>query len=447
MLVFIGILLGIISSIIMQTVLAAVLPSVAEDLGNSQLYSWVFSGYLIISTITIPIFAKLADLFGRKRFYLGGMAIFLSGTLLCGTSQSMEQLVIFRLLQGFGAGISSPAAIAMISDIFPVAKRGKILGIMASAQVVANVAGPLIGGYFAESFGWQWAFWAALPIGVFAVIIVAVVFMEDTTHGPKIKARQVDFMGGLLLGIVTVLIIQGFKVLYIHGFVHTLINFAIAGLFFRLFVKQEKNHIDPVISSDLLKTKNIKVCLISTFLLGAVMYGIIVILPIFANLYFGAAPLQGGKLLLPLALGLGIGGNLSGTLTTGVFRYSFITTAGWITTASAFCFLAVFSIKKLYYFAFLGILFIVGLGLGGLFPIFLLSGQNAVAKNQRAVIGGLIQMSRNLGGAVGVPLLTGLMILPSSGSGIRYNNYYVGLFLILTIVSVMGALIGLRLKD
>jgi len=140
---FIGILLGMSASIMMQTILATVLPQVVRELGNAQLYSWVFSGYMVASTVTIPIFAKLADLYGRKRFYLGGMLVFLTGSALSGTANSMTELVVYRALQGLGAGAIAPAAIAIISDLFPIEQRGKMLGILAVVQVLANLVGPL----------------------------------------------------------------------------------------------------------------------------------------------------------------------------------------------------------------------------------------------------------------------------------------------------------------
>lgn len=444
MLIFSGILLGMVSSIIMQTILATVLPTVAEDLGGSHLYSWVFSSYLIVSTVTIPIFAKLADIYGRKGFYLGGMVIFLTGSVLGGISDSMGQLVFFRMIQGLGAGAVAPAAIAMISDLFPVKDRGKAMGMMAVVQVLANVLGPLAGGLIADRLGWQWAFWANIPAGVFAVIFVAVKFAEPLRVNNKTTPMQTDFIGGLLLGAATALAIQGFKIMEEQGLFHiqTGLIIFIAVVFFGLFLRQEKNHPDPVVSSDLILIKNVKVSLVSIFLSGAVMYGNIVILPVYGQMLLGETAFQGGKLLLLLSLGLGIGGVSSGKLIQ-TFSYASFAVSGWVVVSAGFFLLALSCGLSLGLYFISAAVIVIGIGLGAMFPAFLLSGQNAAAENQRAVVGGLIQMGRNMGGAVGIPFFLGFIVPTGSGlAGFKETDAYLPLFLLLAAVSLAGAAIG-----
>lgn len=448
MFAFTGILLGLVSSIIMQTILATVLPSVVEDLGGENLYSWVFSIYLISSTITIPIFAKLADLYGRKRFYLGGMVIYLVGSALNGIAQTMGQLVIYRVIQGLGAGALAPAAIAMISDLFPIKERGKMMGMLATTQVLANILGPFLGGLVADNFGWQWAFWATLPSGILALILVAVGFTDSPKEKPKINLSQIDFIGGLLLGIAIVFFIQGFEMIKAQEFryIQTGLIFLVAVFIFAIFIRQERHHPDPVVSSCLIATKNIKVCLMSTFLMGTVMYGAIVVLPLFGQALFGKTALQGGKLLIPLALGLGAGGIFSGKLTKKISYANFVI-SGWLVVFLGFCLLALFCTIQLSYYPLSAIVIIIGFGLGVIFPTLLISGQNAVAENQRAVVGGLVQMTRNLGGAVGIPLFTGFITQFSNKMiNADENNSYLMLFILLAIVSLVGVVIGSRFK-
>ncbi len=448
MVAFTGILLGMVSSIIMQTILATVLPGVVKDLGGAYLYSWVFSGYLIASTITIPIFAKLADLYGRKRFYLGGMVVFLAGSALSGTANSMDQLVIYRVVQGLGAGALAPAAIAMISDLFPIKDRGKMMGMLAIVQVLANVAGPLVGGLIADNLSWQWAFWANIPMGLLAIIIVAVGFAETANGSLQTNLGQVDFTGGFLLGVAIVLLIQGFKMIETRGLIHmqTGLILLLAAFIFSVFLWQEKKHSDPVVSSDLIATKNVKISLVSTFLLGAMMYGAIVVLPIYGRLILGETAMQGGKLLLPFALGLGLGGILSGKLAQK-FSYANLVVGGWAVTTVGFIMLALSSRLELIYYPLAGMVFVAGIGLGVIFPTLLLSGQNAVAENQRAVVGGLVQISRNLGGAIGIPAFTGF-IAPTGGKiiGATGSSSFLTLFLLLSMGSAVGVAVGLRFK-
>lgn len=448
MVAFAGILLGMVSSIIMQTILATVLPGVVKDLGGAYLYSWVFSGYLIASTITIPIFAKLADLYGRKRFYLGGMVVFLAGSALSGTTNSMEHLVIYRVLQGLGAGALAPAAIAMISDLFPIKDRGKMMGVLAIVQVLANVAGPLVGGLIADNLGWQWAFWANIPMGILAIVLVAVGFADTANGSRQTNLGQVDFIGGFLLGVAIVMLIQGFKMAETRGLIHaqTGLILLLAAFVFVGFLWQEKKHSDPVVSPDLIAAKNVKVSLVSTFLLGAMMYGAIVVLPIYGRVILGETAMQGGKLLLPLALGLGLGGILSGKLAQK-FSYAKLVVCGWAVVTAGFSMLAISSRLELIYYPLAGMVFVAGLGLGVIFPTLLLSGQNAVAENQRAVVGGLVQISRNLGGAIGIPAFT-RFITPTGGQVIGANgpDAYLALFLLLSIGSAVGFVLGLGFK-
>ena len=175
---FIGITLGMISSVLMQTIIATILPTISNDLGNKDLYGWVFSSYMIASTITIPLFANLSDVYGRKIFYLLGMLLFLTGSLLSGFAQSMNQLIIFRIIQGIGAGAIAPSAIAMISELFTFEKRVKMLGLLSAFQVFANILGPLLGGFIADIYSWRWAFFINIPIGILAFLLIKYNFFD-----------------------------------------------------------------------------------------------------------------------------------------------------------------------------------------------------------------------------------------------------------------------------
>jgi len=280
-----------------------------------------------------------------------------------------------------------------------------------------------------------------------ATVFVALGFTDPHRDQNKNKI-QIDFIGGLLLGAALALFIQGFLMAENQGLLHiqTGLIILIAVVLFGLFLRQEKNHPDPVISSDLIVIKNVKVSLISTFLLGAVMYGNIVILPVFGQVLLGEIAFQGGKLLLLLSLGLGIGGISSGKLIQ-VFSYAKFAIIGWITVATGFFLLAFSSGLSLGLYFISPIVIVIGMGLGAMFPTFLLSGQNAAAENQRAVAGGLVQMGRNLGGAVGIPFFLGF-IAPSGSKlfSLKQHDAYLPLFLSLAAVSLAGAAVGWYFK-
>lgn len=445
---FIGILLGMSASIMMQTILATVLPQVVRELGGAQLYSWVFSGYMVASTVTIPIFAKLADLYGRKRFYLGGMLIFLIGSTLSGTADSMTELVVYRALQGLGAGAIAPAAIAIISDLFPIEQRGKMLGILAVVQVLTNLVGPLLGGYITDNFGWQWSFFAVLPVGILASIFVGRGLPELLKTSSTSDFAKIDWGGGLLLGIGTTMFIQALRS-SVDGQgkpLLTLLLFGLAGMIFTAFYRQEKRHPDPVVSLDLIKAQNVLVSLVSAFLLGAVMYGTIAILPIYGQALWGGTSLQGGKLLLLFTLGTGLGGIVSGKLTQK-FSYARLALGGWTVVTMGFTLLAFTSRIDVSNLLMALLNLISGFGLGITIALFLLPAQNSVAENRRSVAAGLVQLSRNLGGAIGIPLITGL--LTATGGLDRTTgtteNFFV-IFLVLALLSALGAIIGNHFK-
>lgn len=448
MIAFTGILLGMAASVMMQTILATVLPNVVKELGGVQLYSWVFSGYMVAATISIPIFAKLADLYGRKNFYIGGMVVFLVGSVLSGTANSMEQLVLYRVIQGLGAGAVAPAAIAIISDLFPIEERGKMMGVLAAVQVLANLAGPLLGGLLTDNFGWRWAFFAILPIGILAVMLITGGLSEAYQKVSQANLGQVDLIGGFLLGLGTVLLIKGFSQMGSQGLFHwqTGLILLSALVVFSSFLWQEKYHTDPVVPTSLIGTPNISVSLLSTFLLGAVMYGAIVILPIYGQVVLGGTAMQGGKLLLPLTFGVGLGGIIGGRLTKKL-SYAKLAMGGWTMVTIGFLLLALTSRIGMTYFLLAGVVFITGLGLGVTLPTFLLPAQNAVAENQRAVVGGLVQISRNLGGAVGIPIFTGI-IASGGGKIIGFTGLgsYFTVFILLTFGSALGVAVGLQFK-
>ncbi|MDT3699807.1 MAG: MFS transporter [Thermincola sp.] len=438
MLAFLGVLLGMSSSIMMQTILATVLPVVSKDLGGTHLYSWVFSGYMVASTVTIPLFAKLADIYGRKTFYLGGMALFLAGTALSGAANAMSHLVIFRVLQGIGAGAVAPAAIAIISDLFPVEERGKMMGVLAAVQVLANIVGPLLGGAITDHFGWQWAFFAILPLGFFAMILVSFGLTGNIPMPSQRNRQQIDFWGGLLLGILAILLIQGFAILSTQDRWQAGFIFLLALAVFMLLLWQENKHQDPVVSVALLTTKNVGVSMVSTLLLGGVMYCAIILLPLYGQKILAGTATQGGKLLIPLTLGAGIGGMISGRLSKKL-SYANLAVGGWLLAAGGFLLVALISkFTEPDILSLAWVIFIAGLGLGAALPAFLLPVQNAVPENKRAVAAGLFQLARNLGGALGIPLFSGII----GGT----KDVFFPAFMALALVSLPGIALGLKFK-
>ena len=173
-LVLAGVMLGMLLSALDQTIVGTAMPRIVASLGGMSLYSWVATSYMLTATATMPIFGKLSDIYGHKRVFVLGLIVFMLGSILSGLSQSMEQLIIFRGLQGLGAGSIMPVAIAIISDIFPPNQRGKFQGLMGGVFGLASVVGPAVGGYLTDNLSWHWVFFVNLPVGILAVVVLLV---------------------------------------------------------------------------------------------------------------------------------------------------------------------------------------------------------------------------------------------------------------------------------
>ncbi|WP_246333664.1 MFS transporter [Thermoactinomyces mirandus] len=440
-----GILFGAAANTIMQTVVATILPQVVSQLGSSHLYGWVFSGYLLMSTITIPLFAKLADLYGYKLFFTIGMTVFLVGSLLCGLAPSLHFLVMARLVQGVGAGVLGPVSIALISVLFPVENRGKALSAFAAVQFFSNLAGPIAGGFVASSFGWPFAFYMVIPLGLLSLITIRFSRARtDREPEPPSSLKNIDYWGALLLGGSIALFVQAWTIFEKSGWsLNTLLFLAGSLLLLIWFVFQEDKHPAPVLPPDLIKITNVKLANWSALLTGVLMHGAIAILPLYAATTFNGGSADSARFLLPLVLGLSVGIIFSGQMIHR-FPYKMLARTGWLIAAGSLAFMSVIIFTGLpVYFNYL-FAFLIGFGIGSLVPTFLLPAQNAVSERSQATIGGMIQLSRNIGGAAGIPLLTSIIGF-SSAWGSKLTSYGI-VFLVLFILGITGFFIGSRFE-
>lgn len=440
-----GILFGAAANTIMQTVVATILPQVVNQLGSSHLYGWVFSGYLLMSTITIPLFAKLADLYGYKLFFTIGMIVFLAGSLLCGWAPSLHFLVMARLVQGVGAGVLGPVAIALISVLFPVENRGKALSAFAAVQFFSNLAGPIAGGFIAASFGWPFAFYMVIPLGLLSLIIIQFSHgLADRKPDHSTSLKDIDYWGALLLGLSITLFVQTWTIFEKSGWTMETVLFLVGSvLLFIRFIFQEGKHPAPILPPAMIKITNVKLANWSALLTGVLMHGAIAILPLYAAVVLNGSSTGSARFLLPLVLGLSAGIIFSGQMIQKL-SYKTLARIGWLTAAGSLAFMSVTIFSGLpvtfhYLFA-----FFIGFGVGSLVPTFLLPAQNAVSEEFQATIGGMIQLSRNIGGAAGIPLLTSITGI-SSVWGTELTSYGV-VFLVLFILSIAGFFIGSRFE-
>jgi EmrB/QacA subfamily drug resistance transporter len=281
------------------TIVATAMPRIVGELGGFSYYSWVFSAFLLAQSTTTVIYGKLADQFGRKPMLVGGIALFLVGSLLCGCAWSMTSLIAFRLLQGLGAGSIQPVTMTIIGDLYKMEERGRAQGMMASVWATSAVIGPLVGGIIAGHFSWAWIFWINLPIGV-VTIVGFLVFLEEKV---QTKHARIDYPGAILFSIsIAALLVMltetdsaGFGTLAGLG-----ILFLATGA---LFLAQERRAPEPIISIALWVRRLVATSNIATLLVGMAMIGLTTVLPIYVQGVLGQSAIVAGFTLTMLVLG------------------------------------------------------------------------------------------------------------------------------------------------
>ena len=289
------------------TIVATAMPRIVGELGGFSYYSWVFSAFLLAQSTTTVIYGKLSDIFGRKPVLIGGILIFLVGSLLCGLAWSMMSLVLFRLLQGLGAGAIQPVTTTIIGDLFKLEERGRVQGFMATVWATSAVVGPLAGGIIVDNISWAWIFWINLPIGVISIIAFMIFLKEDVAH----KQAKIDYLGSVLfsISIVALLVMLTETDASAWILISLFAVFVIAGI---LFLAQEKRAPEPIISIPLWSRRLIATSNAATLLAGMALIGLSTILPLYVQGVLGRSPLVAGFTLTMLVVGWPLAVMLSG---------------------------------------------------------------------------------------------------------------------------------------
>jgi len=426
-----GILVGMSASALMQTLVATSLPVIERELGGMSLYSWVFAGYMLASTITIPLFARLADIIGRRTLYIAGLLTFLIGSALVGGSQSMAQLVSFRVLQGIGAGAVAPAALASIGDLFGDDERGRIFGVIGAVQVLANLIGPPLGGWITDTFSWRWGFYLVIPIGAVASFL-AWFGLQDLSLKMKWNELHIDWFGafaigaGLCLGLIGLQWVGTGSNYFVYGIALLLGAVALLGYSLRW----EKNHPEPVIPINLLSHPSMWRAALGTLLLGFVTNSAVAYFPLYLEKVHGESATSTGLALLPMLLMAGVGSGVGGALAHRWPRQTQI--LAWVFVTTGFALLTITRTANIIWMA-----AIIGAGMGLLLPVYLELAQHAGGSAHLATASGLVQLARNMGGAMGIPLL-GVWL----ARGETNISVFVLIFASLVVISMLGLILG-----
>ncbi len=290
------------------TIVSTAMPQIAGQLGDLHLYAWVFSSFLLTQTATTVVFGKLADLFGRKPVLLVGIAVFLLGSTLCGLAWSMSSLIVFRLLQGVGAGAIQPVSLTVVGDLYSVEERGRIQGWLASVWGISSVLGPLTGGLIIQHLSWSWIFWINLPIGLAAAMGFTVFLREDVAS----RVRSLDVAGAALFAVTIAALMLAITEAGTIGGSRT--AFWSGGVFLlgaALFVWQERRARDPMLAFSLWGRRAIAATNITTLLSGMAIIGLTTFLPMFVQGVMGRSPLVAGFALTAMVLGWPVGSTVA----------------------------------------------------------------------------------------------------------------------------------------
>ncbi|KZE69457.1 MFS transporter [Fictibacillus phosphorivorans] len=390
-----------------QTIVGTSLPKIIADLGGIEYYSWVFTIFMLTSSITAILVGKLSDIYGRKPFILLGIGVFSVGSLLCGVSGSILELIAYRGIQGFGGGMIMSTAFTAVGDLFPPRERGKWQGIMSSVFGLASVFGPTLGGYIVDHFHWHWVFWIFLPFGLVAFLAIHFLF-------PSVQRKEkesIDYTGSLLLTLTMVPLLLSFTW---AGNQYDWVSPEIIGLFavtivaFFLFIRTEKRVTSPVLPLDMFKNKVFTVSNIIGFFLGAGMFGSIMYMPFFIQGVMGTSATKSGFVMMPLTLAMVAGSTISGQIVTKTGKYKKLALLGLFIMVSGMTSMHFMDTETTNTTAILNMI-LVGSGLGIAFPIFTLTVQNAIEHKYLGVATSSVQLFRQLGGTIGVSIMGSVM--------------------------------------
>ncbi len=387
-----------------QLVVSPAMTTIIATLRGFDIYPWVVSAYLLAATVSTPIYGKLADLYGRKRVLLFGLALFSLGSILSGTAMSMGQLIAMRTLQGLGAGAVGPIVLTLLGDLFTLKERAKVQGLFSAVWGLSSVAGPIIGGYLTDSpsFGWRWVFLVSVPFAAVAIAMLAWYVKEPAINR---KVAPIDWAGaGLLAGglaSLLLVVLDGSR----HGLIVTNAIGATSVVLFILFVMRERRAEDPILPIDLLTRPTIAASLIGSGLIGAILFGIETYVPLYVQGVQGGDARLAGRMLMPVFLAWAISVAIAArAVVHRGFRFGAMIGSTLITMGALGLVLGA-SYPAWYRYGFYPGLVLVGLGMGPTSLSLILAVQHSVTWGQRGVATGAVILLRTIGGALGVGLL------------------------------------------
>ena len=390
---------GLFLAALEATAVATAMPTAVADLGGMARYSWVFSIYLLTSTTTVPLFGKLADLYGRRRIYVIGMALFLLGSALCGAAQSFNQLILFRAIQGVGAGAVMPVSVTLIGDIFTLEERARMQGVFSGVWGVASLIGPALGGVVTDAFSWRFVFYFAIPFGVLSAAMLTAFLKERETR----REHKLDLFGTALLtasiALLLVAILEGSEA-WGWNSPRTVAFVLLSVVCFLLFLRQEREAPEPTLPLDLFRNRVIAVSCAGSIVVGALLFTLTAFVPMFAQGVMGGTASDAGAPLVAMSVGWPLASTLAGRYMIRI-GYRPLVVLGGVLTVAGVAMLAFVGSGTSMTFLIVAMV-VLGVGNGFVSTPYLVAVQNAVPWNRRGIATSLGQFFRTIGGSIAV---------------------------------------------
>jgi len=411
-----GLALAALLAAIDQTIVGTAEPRIIASLSGFDRYPWVATAYLLTSTLSVPIFASLSDIHGRKPFFLLGATLFVLTSALCGLAGSltfmpidgMGQLILFRGLQGVGAGMVLGLLFTIIGDIFSPSERGHYVGLFSAVWGVASIFGPTLGGWLTDQWSWRACFWVNLPVGAIAVTAI---YLEFPHMKPRAAAKRLDWggFGTLIACVVPLLLALTWATEYGWGSTRVESLLAFAAIMLVAFLYVESRSSEPMIPLQLFRQPVISICSVCVFVLGMGMFGVIIYLPLFMQGVLGVSATQSGNLLTPLMMGAVLGSFVSGQAVSRTGKYKSVAVMGSVLVAAGMVLFARMDPTTARSYVAFGMV-VAGLGMGLVQPVYTVAVQNVAPRRQMGAATSSTIFFRSIGSTVGVAAFGSIML-------------------------------------
>ncbi|MGB9937780.1 MAG: MDR family MFS transporter [Methanobacterium sp.] len=447
-----GLMMGLLVAALDYSIMGTAMPRVINSLQGMEFYVWPFTIYMLTSTISIIIFGKLSDIYGRKHVLIAGIITFVVTSVLCGFATNMFQLIIFRGLQGIGGGILLTLPFIVVGEIFSPRERAKYMGILASVFGLADVLGPIIGGVITDALGWRWIFFVNIPVGIAAVTIILYSLPNFKLDYAK---KVIDYSGIITL---TLTLSSLFLALTLAGNLSTYPLTGIAGLLlfsgfiFILFIRAEKKALEPILPLYLFKNPIFSVSAIESFLASALMFSGVIYVPLFAQDVLGISATNSGLLMIPMLFSLTMASIITGQIISKTGKYKKLVIVEFIITGIGVVLLSSMTLDTPYYLL-IAYSTILGIGSGMAYTIFNVAVQNAFTLQEIGIVTASMRFFRNIGTIIFVPVFGYIMNFTLGSSVVNLGKTQAlvlsiqNIFLAAIVLAFVGLIIAFFLKE